>query len=69
MYCYLEIVRVYESTVIIRELIKLFFILISYSLEDLIDDRVYLVFLNVSVCIESICDVIYVILNKMVFFK
>lgn len=54
---------------IIRELIKLFFILISYSLEDLIDDRVYLVFLNVSVCIESICDVIYVILNKMVFFK
>lgn len=54
---------------IILELIKLFFILISYSLEDLIDDRVYLVFLNVSVCIESICDVIYVILNKMVFFK
>lgn len=54
---------------IIRELIELFFILISYSLEDLIDDRVYLVFLNVSVCIESICDVIYVILNKMVFFK
>lgn len=66
MYCYLEIVRVYEIN---YSRIKLFFILISYSLEDLIDDRVYLVFLNVSVCIESICDVIYVILNKMVFFK
>lgn len=66
MYCYLEIVRVYKIN---YSRIKLFFILISYSLEDLIDDRVYLVFLNVSVCIESICDVIYVILNKMVFFK
>lgn len=66
MYCYLEIVRVYKINYL---RIKLFFILISYSLEDLIDDCVYLVFLNVSVCIESICDVIYVILNKMVFFK
>lgn len=51
---------------ITRELIKLFFTLISYSLEDLTDDRAYLVSLNVSVCTESTCDATYVILNKMV---
>lgn len=51
---------------ITRELIKLFFTLISYSLEDLTDDRAYLVSLNVSVCTESTCDATYVILNNMV---
>lgn len=51
---------------ITRELIKLFLTLISYSLEDLTDDRAYLVSLNVSVCTESTCDATYVILNKMV---
>lgn len=63
MHCYLEIARVYKIN---HSRIKLFFTLISYSLEDLTDDRAYLVSLNVSVCTESTCDATYVILNKMV---
>ena len=34
-------------------------------MEDLTDERAYLVSLNISVCTESTCDASYVILNNM----